>query len=311
MTEIVRSAAPRCTGSARRGPGASSRTSCCQGWSASRSASGRPATARRRRRRPAPGAGRPRGGEIRDWLVEKPAGLRRHRQRAGAPVDSGLRVDERSSPGRTTRRLRWLADIRDDPHHRPGRPRRLVVRLAADPQHDPRCRPAPRRSRPGCSATAGRRHGASLWRSVRASLLSAMDDEDSGLYPKDGRLARRGGEHLVADPALRARLESDLGDALRLHGDDLWRRVRDRHLAHHRPVGRPRNSNASSASDGTCSSSDQWHGRRSPSPGWSSMRWVTWCAEPSSAGRATSGGYRSPSSGPPRRATTASYRGPP
>ena len=165
-------------------------------------------------------------GEIRDWLVENPqafAVIVNER----VPWWTPAWVDEKVVTWTYDQALRWLADIRADPHH-PTRQAldALLLRLAADLQHDPEVQAraeslkARLLSHPQVGDTA-----LSLWRSVRASLLSAMDDEDSGLYVRmDGWLAEAG-EHLVADPALRARLESDLGDALAFmvttYGDEL------------------------------------------------------------------------------------------
>lgn len=165
-------------------------------------------------------------GEIHEWLTDNPqvfatvVGER-------VPWWTPAWIDDRVIAWTYQQALAWLHDIRVDPAHPTRRAvDGLLLRLAADLQKDPEVQEraealkARLLSHPQVGDTA-----VSLWRTLRGSLLAAMDDPSSGLWSRgDGWLAEMGST-LVTDEVWRARLESDLSDAVafmvRTYGDEL------------------------------------------------------------------------------------------
>ncbi|WP_377645174.1 DUF445 domain-containing protein [Oryzobacter terrae] len=112
--------------------------------------------------------------------------------------------------------LAWVRDIAGDPQH----PARLAFddllgRLATDLQEDPdvmaRAEALKERllTHPQVPETA-----IGLWRSFRAALTTAMDDEDSYFHRRGDELLEHLGRHLVEDDVWRGRLEARLGEAV-------------------------------------------------------------------------------------------------
>jgi uncharacterized membrane-anchored protein YjiN (DUF445 family) len=165
-------------------------------------------------------------GEVHEWLSDNPkvfAALISDR----APWWTPAWVDEKVITWTYQQALAWLQDIRLDPQH-PTRQAldALLLRLAHDLQHDEEvmARAESLKARllqhPQVGDTA-----VSLWRSLRTSLLAAMDDPTSALYGRLDRWLGELGSRLVSDASLRSRLDSDLGDAVSFmvttYGDEL------------------------------------------------------------------------------------------
>lgn len=152
-------------------------------------------------------------GEVRRWLLEH-------------PDEFQSLVEDRApkwSPGWMERMvaryvydqaLEWVGEIAANPTHSVRLALDdLLTTLASDLQHDEEVRAKGEAlknrllSHPHIAVTVG-----SLWRSIKASLLQAMEDEDSSLWRRcDGWLAEFGAR-LTADADLRHRLEARLSD---------------------------------------------------------------------------------------------------
>ncbi len=110
--------------------------------------------------------------------------------------------------------LNWIQDIRLDTHH-PARQAfdDLLVRLATDLQTDPevmaRAESLKERllTHPQVPVTA-----VGLWRSLKTSLVAAMDDRDSYFWVRGNELLEHAGHHLSTDPVWQERLEARLGE---------------------------------------------------------------------------------------------------
>ncbi len=110
--------------------------------------------------------------------------------------------------------LAWVADVRADPRH-PSRQALddLLMRLATDLQNDPEVMERTEMlkvrllSHPQAATTV-----LSLWQSLRAALVGAMDDPESELHHRVDSWLAEGGARLRTDEALRASLESTLAD---------------------------------------------------------------------------------------------------
>src|SRR4029077_10916584 len=110
--------------------------------------------------------------------------------------------------------LAWLTEIQHDPTH-PARGALddMLKRLAADLQHDPEVMEQAEAlkvrllTHPQVPETA-----VGLWRSFRASLTAAMDDETSYFHTRGDELLEHLGRHLVDDEVWRGRLEARLGE---------------------------------------------------------------------------------------------------
>lgn len=109
----------------------------------------------------------------------------------------------------------WVAAIRDNPDH----PTRLalddlLLRIAHDLQEDPAVQARGQAlvnrllEHPQVGETA-----VSLWRSLRHSLDTALDDPHSGLHARGVRAVRRLGSALITDEALQRRVDDSLTDA--------------------------------------------------------------------------------------------------
>ena len=153
--------------------------------------------------------------ELHSWLSANPgtyAAVLGER----APWWSPPWVDERVIGWTYQQVLAWVRDIADDPAH-PARVAfdDLLRRLATDLQDDPevRARAEALKERllthPQVPETA-----VGLWRSFRAALTTAMEDESSYFHVRGDELLEHLGRHLVDDEVWRGRLEARLGEAV-------------------------------------------------------------------------------------------------
>ncbi|MCE1177715.1 MAG: DUF445 domain-containing protein [Micrococcales bacterium] len=152
-------------------------------------------------------------GEVHGWLGENP---RKFAAVVGerAPWWTPPWADERIINWTYQQALQWVSEIRDDVSHPTRRALDdLLLRVAADLQGDPdvqeRAEALKARllTHPQIGDTVE-----SLWHSVRASLLSAMDDRDSQLWTRGQAMLQEIGDKLLTDDELRLRLEARLGD---------------------------------------------------------------------------------------------------
>ncbi len=164
--------------------------------------------------------------QVHDWLVENPDAFS-DVMSDRAPWWTPAWVDERVIAWTYEQVVHWLRDVRTSSEHPARRAlddllRRLARDLQEDPEVQERAEALKTRllTHPQVGATA-----VSLWRSVRTSLLGALDDRSSGLWVRgDGWLAELG-DRLTAEPTLRDRAEGVLGDVVgfvvRTYGDEL------------------------------------------------------------------------------------------
>ena len=105
---------------------------------------------------------------------ENPETVQRGARRARAVVGAARGSTRRSPPGSTLEMVRWVADIRDDPHHhaRQALDSMLAPARPGPARSTPTPRPAPSGSRTGCSTTRSDLvAGISLWNALRRALL--------------------------------------------------------------------------------------------------------------------------------------------
>ncbi len=164
--------------------------------------------------------------QVHDWLVENPGSFREV-MNDRAPWWTPSWVDDRVIAWAYQQARDWLWDVRTDGAH-PARValdgllRRLARDLQKDPEVQRRAEALKERllTHPQVGETA-----VSLWRSVRTSLLGALEDSSSRLWQRGDAWIAEAGERLVEDEALRARVEDALGDAVaflvRTYGDEL------------------------------------------------------------------------------------------
>ncbi len=146
---------------------------------------------------------------------------------ARAPWWSPPRVNERVTRRMYVEAVRWVADIRDDPyHHARFALDDALKQLAHDLLHDPTTQERAERLK---TRVLGHRQlvvtGTSLWKAFRRALLSSLDDAEGLLRQRGLRELTRFGERLVADEALRTRLDGYVADlvvfAVGRYGDEL------------------------------------------------------------------------------------------
>ena len=123
--------------------------------------------------------------------------------------------------------VRWLEDIKRDPHHHARYALdSLLAQLAQDLMTDPstQARAEALKNRlleqPQMVAT-----GMSIWTALRTALLSALDESDGPLRARAVAEVRRFAKRLQTDDALRLRLDTVLADgavwAIERYGDEL------------------------------------------------------------------------------------------
>ncbi|MBM6403063.1 DUF445 domain-containing protein [Phycicoccus sp. CSK15P-2] len=164
--------------------------------------------------------------QLHDWLGENP-GTYAQVLGARAPWWSPPWLDDRVIGWSYEQVIAFLRDIHEDPRHPARRALDdLLSRLADDLQHDPdvMARAEALKERlllhPRTSETA-----LGLWRSFRAALETAMDDEDSYFHTRGDELLEHLGRHLETDPVWRSRMEARLAEAVSFvvntYGDEL------------------------------------------------------------------------------------------
>ncbi len=106
--------------------------------------------------------------------------------------------------------VRWVADIRRDPHHHARQALDSLLRqLAHDLLHDPATQERAERlknrvlEQPQMIVT-----GMSLWSALRKAVLEALDDESGPLRARASRELAAFGERIGRDDALRERLDT-------------------------------------------------------------------------------------------------------
>ena len=153
--------------------------------------------------------------ELHTWLTKNPKAFTAilHDR---APRWSPHFVNQRVVSALYWQALDWVAAVRDDPEHTARRGLDdLLLRIAGDLQADDavQARFEALKTRllthPQVGATV-----ISLWASVRRSLESALDDEESGLRERAVRSVQELGESLLQEPAVAERVESTASDAI-------------------------------------------------------------------------------------------------
>lgn len=152
--------------------------------------------------------------EIHAWLTKNPKAFTAilHDR---APKWSPHFVNQRVVSALYWQALDWVSQVRDDPEHTTRKSLDdLLLRIAGDLQADEsvQARFEAIKTRllthPQVGDTV-----VSLWRSVRASLESALEDADSTLHARARRGVRELGDSLLTDPTLQARVDSTVSDA--------------------------------------------------------------------------------------------------
>lgn len=151
---------------------------------------------------------------LRVWLTDNP-GTFHNLMGQRAPWWSPPWVDDKVIDWTYRQVLDWLADIEGDPDHPAKRAfddllRRLAVDLQNDPEVMARAEELKTRllTHPQLPVTIE-----SLWRSVRAGLLSAMADESSYLWKRGDELLADLAEHLQHDSQWQSLIDARLADA--------------------------------------------------------------------------------------------------
>ena len=152
--------------------------------------------------------------EMRAWLVDN-EDLFESLITQRAPTWVPTAVNDLVARKIHTEALKWLADIRRDPDHDVRRALdKLLVDLAADLQHDPVTQAKAERlkerllSHPQVADTA-----MSLWISMRAVVISALEDEGGPVRTRAVSEVTGLAERLLADGALRDRIDTRICDA--------------------------------------------------------------------------------------------------
>lgn len=154
-------------------------------------------------------------GEVHAWLSANPTKFTAMvRDRAPGWMPSW--VNQRVVSWTYWQALDWVHSVREDPDHRTRQAfDHLLLRIAGDLQHDTSIQKRAEAlkvrllSHPQLGETV-----TSLWRSLRASLNSAMDDPNSTLHERGARALQRLGASLVDDEALAARVDAAVADAV-------------------------------------------------------------------------------------------------
>ena len=152
--------------------------------------------------------------EMRAWLVDN-EDLFESLITQRAPTWVPTAVNDLVARKIHTEALKWLADIRRDPDHDVRRALdKLLVDLAADLQHDPVTQAKAERlkerllSHPQVADTA-----MSLWISMRAVVISALEDEGGPVRTRAVSEVTGLAERLLADRTLRDRIDTRICDA--------------------------------------------------------------------------------------------------
>ena len=152
--------------------------------------------------------------ELHTWLTKNPKAFVAilHDR---APKWSPQFVNQRVVSALYWQALDWVAAVRDDPDHtaRKGLDD-LLLRIAGDLQADEQVRARFEALKTRLLTHPQIGHTVvSLWASVRASLESALDEEDSGLRERAIRGVQELGDALLTDAAIAERVDSTASDA--------------------------------------------------------------------------------------------------
>ncbi|RYP82393.1 DUF445 domain-containing protein [Nocardioides guangzhouensis] len=152
-------------------------------------------------------------GEMYDWLVENPQTFTEVLSER-APWWAPQRLNEAVTQRLHTEAVRWLADIRADPHHHARAAldsmlAQLGQDLLTDPDTQARAEALKMRllEHPQFAATA-----ISLWTALRNALQSALQDPSGLLVERAREELVRAGERIRADDAMRARIDQLVSD---------------------------------------------------------------------------------------------------
>ncbi|WP_300079314.1 DUF445 domain-containing protein [Propioniciclava sp.] len=164
--------------------------------------------------------------EIHAWLVAHPTeftAILHDRAPAWAPKF----VNQRVVSVLYWQAVDWAASVRDNPVHptRKGLDN-LLRQVAGDLQHEPRVQAKAESlkerllTHPQVAETV-----VALWQSLKNTLVTALEDEQSGLYARGVRLVQRFADALQNDESLSARVDGALADAagfgVRTYGREL------------------------------------------------------------------------------------------
>ena len=205
--------------------------------------------------------------ELHDWLVENPDTVRAVLTER-APWWAPDRLNDAVTTRIHTETVRWVADIRDDPHHRARSAidsmlGQLGQDLLFDPDTQARAEGLKNRllDHPQFTTT-----GISLWNALRNALLAALRDprRRAARAAAGGADHVRGTAHRRRGAASSARRRRGRRGGLRRRA--VRRRADDRHHHHHRALGRPRGGAADRAPRGAGPAvhPDQRHDRGRP-----------------------------------------------
>lgn len=153
--------------------------------------------------------------ELRDWLERHPDTFAEVLVER-APWWSPPRLNEAVTTRVHGEALRWLDDIRADPHHRARQAfDSMLAQLAEELLHDPATQERAERlkhrvlDQPQVVATA-----VSLWQAFRRSLVGALAETDGPLRRRGEEELTRFARKVLDDQALRDRLDGLLADAV-------------------------------------------------------------------------------------------------
>jgi len=151
--------------------------------------------------------------ELHDWLRENPETVQEVLGER-APWWAPERLNERVTARIHLEMVRWVADIRADPHHRARLALDSMLRqLADDLLHDPDVQSRTERFKDRLlDHPAVISSGISLWNALRRALTSSLADPRGAVRQRLMREAGAFADRLAADEALRTRLDTMAAD---------------------------------------------------------------------------------------------------
>jgi uncharacterized membrane-anchored protein YjiN (DUF445 family) len=151
--------------------------------------------------------------ELHDWLRENPETVQEVLGER-APWWAPERLNERVTARIHLEMVRWVGDIRDDPHHRARRALDSMLRqLAHDLLDDPDIQVRTERFKDRLlEHPAVISSGISLWNALRRALTSSLADPHGAVRQRLMQEMRAFSDRLTADDALRARLDALAAD---------------------------------------------------------------------------------------------------
>jgi len=151
--------------------------------------------------------------ELHDWLRENPETVQEVLGER-APWWAPERLNERVTARIHLEMVRWVGDIRDDPHHRARRALDSMLRqLAHDLLDDPDIQVRTERFKDRLlEHPAVISSGISLWNALRRALTSSLADPQGAVRQRLMQEMRAFADRLTADDALRERLDALAAD---------------------------------------------------------------------------------------------------